>query len=111
MSISTRARNWKRSIREALLSGGDAGAAKMFPTKLVTRVTRAELVAMAKGELDTVLLDIKRAMKLTTKQMRREDRAIAAAKAKQADKVVKTAAVKSKVTINTGAPAAKGAKK
>lgn len=110
MSISTRARNWKRSIREALLSGGDAGAAKMFPTKPVTRVTRDELVAMAKGKLSMDLLDAKRGMKLTAKQIRREDRAIAAAAAKKADKVVKTAAVKSKVTINTGAPT-KGAKK
>ena len=41
---------WRRSIR-AVMMVGDAAAKAMFPTRLVSRLTRDELIAKAKGLL------------------------------------------------------------
>lgn len=107
-------KSWKRSIRNVLLCGGEAGAAKMFPTKPVARLSRDEFVTIALLGLESALLTAPRGMKLTAKQIRKEDKGLASAAAKAtAAKTVKTAATKSKVTINTGATKApsKGSKK
>jgi hypothetical protein len=104
---------WFKSIRKVLMSGADA-AKVMFPTTLITRLTREELIAKAKGDLPADF--DRRGYQVSANQLRKEAKADreAAAKLAGAPKVVKTAkTTKPAVNINTNtqAPKSKAGKK